>query len=55
MSEMALTAEHLIVIGRGRLVADTSVEEFVRGASKKLVRVRTPQAARCATWCSART
>jgi len=44
MSEMALTAEHLIVIGRGRLVADTSVEEFVRGASKKLVRVRTPQA-----------
>jgi ABC-2 type transport system ATP-binding protein len=46
MSEMALTAEHLIVIGRGRLVADTSVEEFVRGASKKLVRVRTPQASR---------
>lgn len=46
MSEMALTAEHLIVIGRGRLVADTSVEDFVRRASKKLVRVRTPQAAR---------
>src|ERR1700732_979755 len=33
MSEMALTAEHLIVIGRGRLIADTGVEEFVRGAS----------------------
>ena len=48
MSEMALTAEHLIVIGRGRLVADMSVEEFVRGASKKLVRVRTPQAAQLA-------
>ena len=31
MSEMALTAEHLIVIGRGRLIADTSVDEFVRG------------------------
>lgn len=46
MSEMALTAEHLIVIGRGRLVADMSVEEFVRRASKKLVRVRTPQASR---------
>jgi ABC-2 type transport system ATP-binding protein len=45
MSEMALTADHLIVIGRGRLVANTSVEDFVRGASKKLVRVRTPQAA----------
>ena len=46
MSEMALTAEHLIVVGRGRLIADTSVEAFVRGASKKLVRVRTPQASR---------
>jgi len=46
MSEMALTADHLIVIGRGRLIADTSVEEFVRGASKKEVRVRSPQAAR---------
>jgi ABC-2 type transport system ATP-binding protein len=46
MSEMALTAEHLIVIGRGRLIADTSVDEFVRSASKKLVRVRSPQAAR---------
>ena len=29
MSEMALTADHLIVIGRGRLIADTSVEDFV--------------------------
>lgn len=46
MSEMALTAEHLIVIGRGHLIADTSVSEFVQGASKKLVRVRSPQATR---------
>ena len=38
MSEMALTAEHLIVIGRGRLIADLSVDEFLRGASKKAVR-----------------
>jgi ABC-2 type transport system ATP-binding protein len=45
MSEMALTAEHLIVVGRGRLVADTSVDDFVRRASKNLVHVRTPQAA----------
>jgi ABC-2 type transport system ATP-binding protein len=45
MSEMALMADHLIVIGRGRLVATTSVEEFVRRASKNLVRVRSPQAA----------
>src|SRR5665213_2464195 len=46
MSEMALTAEHLIVIGRGRLIADTGVEEFVRGASKDSVRVRSPQVGR---------
>jgi ABC-2 type transport system ATP-binding protein len=44
MSEMAMTAEHLIVIGRGRLIADTSVDEFIRRASKKAVRVRSPQA-----------
>jgi ABC-2 type transport system ATP-binding protein len=48
MSEMALTADHLIVIGRGRLIADTSTDAFVQGASKKLVRVRSPQAARLA-------
>src|ERR1700738_512641 len=41
MSEMALTAEHLIVIGRGRMIADTSVDEFVRGAAGTSVRVRT--------------
>src|SRR5579872_1266800 len=44
MSEMALTADHLIVIGRGRLIADTSVDEFVRQASGAIVRVRSPQA-----------
>jgi ABC-2 type transport system ATP-binding protein len=43
MSEMSLTADHLIVIGRGHLIADLSVDEFVRRASKQLVRVRTPQ------------
>jgi ABC-2 type transport system ATP-binding protein len=46
MSEMALTAEHLIVIGRGRLIADTSVAEFVRGAAGTSVRVRTDEADR---------
>ncbi len=46
MSEMALTADHLIVIGRGRLIADASVEEFVRRASRQVVRVRSPQAAK---------
>ena len=46
MSEMSLTAERLIVIGRGRLIADTTVDEFIRGASRRLVRVRSPQALR---------
>jgi ABC-2 type transport system ATP-binding protein len=45
MSEMALTADHLIVIGRGKMIADTSVADFVAGASKKLVHVRSPQGA----------
>jgi ABC-2 type transport system ATP-binding protein len=45
MSEMAQTADQLIVIGRGRLIADTSVAEFVRRASSDTnVRVRSPQA-----------
>jgi ABC-2 type transport system ATP-binding protein len=45
MSEMAQTADHLIVIGRGRLIADTSVEEFVRRASSDAaVHVRSPEA-----------
>ena len=44
MSEMALTAEHLVVIGRGKLIADVSVAEFTESASRKVVRVRTPMA-----------
>jgi ABC-2 type transport system ATP-binding protein len=44
MSEMALTADHLLVIGRGRLIADTSVDEFVRMSSAEAVLVRTPDA-----------
>jgi ABC-2 type transport system ATP-binding protein len=46
MSEMALTADHLIVIGRGRLIAASTVEEFVRRSSQNYVRVRTPAPAR---------
>jgi ABC-2 type transport system ATP-binding protein len=41
MSEMAMTAQHLIVIGRGRLIADTGMEEFIAGAAPSVVRVRT--------------
>jgi ABC-2 type transport system ATP-binding protein len=48
MSEMALTADHLIVIGRGRVIADTSTEDFVAQASGNVVRVRSPQASRLA-------
>ena len=46
MSEMALTADHLIVIGRGKLIADVSVAEFTNQASSDLVHVRTPDADR---------
>ncbi|MGH3472116.1 MAG: ABC transporter ATP-binding protein [Nocardioidaceae bacterium] len=45
MSEMAQTAEHLIVIGRGRMIADTSVGDFIASASRNHVRVRTPDVA----------
>ncbi|MEU5000537.1 ATP-binding cassette domain-containing protein [Streptomyces sp. NPDC021622] len=44
MSEMALTAEHLIIIGRGRLLADTTVERFVRESGTGAVKVVTPEA-----------
>ncbi|MFF9867026.1 ABC transporter ATP-binding protein [Streptomyces sp. NPDC013953] len=43
MSEMALTAEHLIVIGRGQLLADMSVKDFISANSADFARVRTPQ------------
>jgi ABC-2 type transport system ATP-binding protein len=46
MSEMALTADHLIVIGRGRLIADTSVDDFIERASEKVVLVRSPDITR---------
>jgi len=46
MSEMALTAAQLVVIGRGRLIADTTAGEFVARAGGSAVTVRTPQAAR---------
>src|SRR5205814_2118363 len=46
MSEMALTATRLVVVGRGRLIADTAVEEFVARAGGSAVTVRTSRAAR---------
>ncbi len=43
MAEMAQTAEHVIVVGRGRLIADVPVDELVAGASATVV-VRSPEA-----------
>jgi len=45
MSEMGNTADHLIVIGRGKLTADCTVAEFIERNSQRSVRVRTPQPA----------
>jgi hypothetical protein len=44
MSEMALTAQHLIIVGQGRLIADTTVDGFIAQASGNVTRVRSPQA-----------
>jgi ABC-2 type transport system ATP-binding protein len=44
MSEMESTADHLIVIGRGKLIADCSMSEFIARSSSAAVRVRTPAA-----------
>jgi len=41
MSEMAMTAQHLIVIGRGRLIADAGTEELIARAAPGVVRVRS--------------
>ena len=43
MSEMAQTADHLVVIGRGKLLADVSTKQFIQHSSKGSVRVRSPQ------------
>jgi ABC-2 type transport system ATP-binding protein len=43
MSEMQQTADHLVVLGRGRLLADASIEEVLRGEGRQRVRVRTPR------------
>jgi ABC-2 type transport system ATP-binding protein len=43
MSEMALTADHLIVVGRGRMLADCSMAEFIADHAASYVRVRSPR------------
>ncbi|MFI5661862.1 ABC transporter ATP-binding protein [Streptomyces sp. NPDC051684] len=48
MNEMAVTADHLIVIGRGQLVADCSTQEFIERSTEQSVLVRTPDGAQLA-------
>ncbi len=43
MAEMALTADHVIVIGKGRLLAEVSVKDLIEGSAQNFVRVRSPQ------------
>jgi ABC-2 type transport system ATP-binding protein len=44
MSEMAITADRLIIIGRGRLITQTTVRDFLAAGSGSYIRVRSPQA-----------
>jgi ABC-2 type transport system ATP-binding protein len=44
MSEMAQTADHVIVLGRGKILADAPIGDILAGAAGKYVRVRSPQA-----------
>jgi ABC-2 type transport system ATP-binding protein len=54
MSEMALTAEHLVVIGQGRLLVDDSVEAVVAAGGHNRVHVRSPQSEQLAALLTAR-
>jgi ABC-2 type transport system ATP-binding protein len=45
MNEMAVTADHLIVIGKGKLIADCTTQEFIGRSSERSVLVRSPGAA----------
>ena len=49
MSEMSMTADRLIIIGRGRLIAQASIEDFLNGGPGSYVRVRSPQGDALAT------
>jgi len=48
MSEVALTADHIVVIGKGRIIADAPVGDIVNGTQQRTVRVRTPHATQLA-------
>jgi ABC-2 type transport system ATP-binding protein len=46
MSEMALTADEVVIIGRGKLISQTSIEELLSQSTENFVRVRSPEAAK---------
>jgi ABC-2 type transport system ATP-binding protein len=48
MSEMAQTADHLVIIGRGRLLADVPTQELIESSARRDVLVRSPRAAELA-------
>ena len=48
MSEMAQTADHLIVLGRGQIVADAPIADIIAGGTRSRVRVRTPHSSQLA-------
>jgi ABC-2 type transport system ATP-binding protein len=48
MSEMAVTADHLIVLGRGEIIADAPVADIIAGSTRPRVRVRSPHASQLA-------
>jgi ABC-2 type transport system ATP-binding protein len=54
MSEMAMTADRLVIIGRGRLIAQAPMADFLAAGSGGTVTVRSPQAARLAVLLAAR-
>jgi len=54
MSEMAVTADRLVIIGRGRLLADTSMDAFTKSNARRDVLVRSPQAGELAVLLAAR-
>jgi ABC-2 type transport system ATP-binding protein len=46
MAEMALTADHVIIVGKGKLLRDMPMQAFIAESSRQVVRVRSPQAHR---------
>ena len=48
MSEMAMTADHVIIVGKGKLLRDMPMAEFIAESASPVVRVRSPEAPRLA-------